>query len=754
MASSVLAVGGMTCAACARRIERALRGVAGVTDAAVNFATEQAQVRFDPARVQPPALEAAIEAAGYAVLANPGVGARSAAEQTERRQLVVDLTVAVAATVPLLVLAMSHGAIPGADGPVGRWLQLLLGTLVLFGPGRRFLRKGWQAARQRATDMNTLVALGSLAAWIYSTVGVVAPSLFQGAAHVGHEALPHVYFEASAAIITFVLLGKLLESRARWQLGDAVRGLHALVPATAQRRTFGDEEQTVPVAALRPGDEVVVRPGERMPSDGRVVAGESAVDESMLSGESLPVEKAPGDRVVGGTLNTNGRLLVALERTGAQTALAQIAAAVEVAQGSRAPIARLADRLSAVFVPIVLAVAAVAFVAWWLAEPTAQGLGVAVERMVAVLVIACPCALGLATPAAVAVGAGRGAELGILFRNGGALEAASRVDSVFVDKTGTLTTGQPAVVAIEPEAAVAADELLRLAAAAESGSEHPFAIAVLAAARSRGIEVPAAEAFRATTATGVAARVQGALVRVGKAGWLAEQGIEVQAAAARADALARGSWTPLFVAHDERLLGVLGVADPALPEACTAVAELHARGLQVTMLTGDRAAVARAMAGELGITRVEAELLPVDKARLVEQARGEGRHVVMVGDGVNDAPALAAADVGMAVASSTDIAAAAADVALLRGGITAVPRALGLARATMTTIRRNLAWASIYNVLGIPLAAGALYPLTGWLLSPIVASVAMSLSSVSVLLNSLLLRRFGRAHQQAVGTVR
>ncbi|MEO6595591.1 MAG: heavy metal translocating P-type ATPase, partial [Planctomycetota bacterium] len=451
-ASSVLDVTGMTCAACALRIERALRAVPGVASARVNFATQQARVDYDKSLVQRAALEASVQAAGYGVLSpmEKATG-RSDAERRERRALLRDLIVSTAATVPLLVLAMSHGAIPGADGPVGRWTQMALGSIVLFGPGSRFLTKGLQAARQRSADMNTLVALGSLAAWIYSAIGMLAPAWF-AQAHEVHTAPPHLYFEAAAAIITFVLFGKLLESRARWQLGDAVRGLHALVPATVQRRSADGAEESVALAVLQPGDEVVVRPGERIPSDGRVVHGESAVDESMLSGESLPIDKATGDRVVGGTLNRSGLLVVRIERTGSDTALARIADAVEAAQGSRAPIARLADRASAVFVPIVLAVAALTFALWWFVDPTVHGLGIAVERLVAVLVIACPCALGLATPAAVAVGTGRGAQLGILFRSGSALEAASHMRTIFVDKTGTLTAGMPAVVAIEPEA--------------------------------------------------------------------------------------------------------------------------------------------------------------------------------------------------------------------------------------------------------------------------------------------------------------
>jgi Cu+-exporting ATPase len=737
MIHRTLDVTGMTCAACARRIERALKKVEGVVAAEVNFATQQARVEFDATKVKPTQLDAAVVDAGYGlVAADASSGGRTEAEQQERSELSRDLRIAAIATVPLLVLAMSHGAIPGADGVVGKWVQAGLGTVVLFGPGRRFLSKGLQAARQRSTDMNTLVALGALAAWSYSVVSL----LFMHASHA------HVYFEAAAAIVTFVLFGKYLESRARWQLGDAIRGLHALVPATARRRNEAGGEDVVPVAALRIGDEVVVRPGERIVGDGRIVRGESAIDESMLTGESLAVDKGVGDRVFGGTQNTNGMLVVRIDRTGADTALARIAAAVAEAQGSRAPIAALADRVSAVFVPVVLAIAAITFAVWWAIVPTADGLANALLHMVAVLVIACPCALGLATPAAVAVGAGRGARLGVLFRGGAALEAASHVDTVFVDKTGTLTSGKPQLVAIEPQTGVTENDLLQFAAAIELGSEHPVAHAVVTAARERSLPELLTTGFVATPAMGVQARIDGQLARVGKVAWLRASGVAVGDAEQVAETMAQRGQTPMFVSRGERLLGALGVADMLLPESKAAVAELRARGLRVVMLTGDRAEVARTIARELGIEDVEAGLLPADKARLVAQAKSAGRRVVMVGDGVNDAPALAAADVGMAVATGTDIATAAADVALMRGGITAVPLALALARATMATIRRNLLWASIYNLLGIPVAAGVFYAWTGWSLSPMFASAAMSLSSVSVLASSLWLQRFGRGH--------
>ncbi|AUX48220.1 carbonate dehydratase [Sorangium cellulosum] len=749
-----LIVEGMTCAACVRRIERALLATGGVSDAKVNLVTRTATVTFDPTAASPGALVAAIERAGYNVpegsaapgSAAPGSAAAPAdrsraAEQSldgERRVLLRDFALALALSVPLLALGMSHGRIPGADGPLGRLVQLALATAVIVGPGRRFFRLAWAALRHRAADMNTLVALGTGAAWAYSAVAVVAPELFP---HAEHGVRPHVYFEAVGAIVSFVLLGKLLETRARKRLADAVRGLVALQPKTARRLRGGLEEE-IPAAELAPGDLVHVRPGERMPSDGEVVSGASAVDESMLTGEGLPVDKGAGAPVFGGTFNQSGQLTVRITKTGADTALARIVEAVEQAQGSKAPIARLADTVSGVFVPVVLGIAAVAFVAWVIVDPSASGLAAAVERFVAVLVIACPCALGLATPAAVAVGTGRGAELGVLVKGGAALEAASRVDTVFVDKTGTLTAGRPQLAAVEALPGVPEEELLRLVGSAELGSEHPVAKALVEGARARGLPLSAPEDFRAEAGRGVAARVAGRQVHLGTARYLAELGIDAAPLEELAQGLAGRGNTPSFVAVDGRLAGLVAVADLPTPEAREAVAALRRLGVHVAMATGDREATARAVARQLGIDEVFAEVRPEDKARLVREARERGRVVAMVGDGINDAPALAGAHVGIAVASGADIAVAAADVALLRGGIAALPTALGLARATLRTIRQNLFWAFFYNVIGVPIAAGALYPLTGWQLSPVLAGAAMSLSSVSVLLSSLRLRRF------------
>ena len=781
-----LPVQGMHCASCVGRVEAALRAVDGVTEASVNLVTARATIHHEPGRTSPDALARAIRAAGFQVPTNtvdgeadapassrtidiqttprtidiqPDAAPRSvdvqaaatgpaprsvavpaphlvdvqaAAEAREHAALRRDLLVAVALSVPLLILAMSHGLIPGSDGPAGRWLQFALATPVVFGPGLRFFKLAGSALRHRAADMNTLVSLGVLAAWGHSTVALVAPGLLPHA----HAGAPHLYFEAAAAILTFVLLGRLLETRARRRLSDAVRGLVALTPTLAHHLR-GDVETDIPAAELAPGDLIVVRPGERIPGDGEVVRGASVIDEAMLTGEGLPVDKTVGAAVHGGTQNLAGALTVRITRAGRDTALARIIEAVEQAQGSRAPIARLADVVSAWFVPAVLGVALVTLAAWILAG---ADIATAVERFVAVLVIACPCALGLATPAAVAVGTGRGAELGILIKGGAALEAASRVDTVLLDKTGTLTAGKPALADVVARTG-REPELLRLVAAAEQSSEHPVARAIVQAARDRDLALPIATDFHTQPGLGVEATVDGHVVRVGTAAWLAP--IDVTPLAAEADAFAARGRTPAFVAVDGALAGLLTVADRPLPGAAAAVAALReALKIDVAMLSGDRQGAANAVAAELGITRVIAEVRPEAKARVVADERARGRVVAMVGDGINDAPALAGAHVGVAIGTGTDIAVAAADIALLRGGITTLPTALRLARRTLTTIRQNLFWAFVYNILAIPIAAGALAPWTTWTLSPVLASAAMSLSSVSVLLNSLRLRRF------------
>jgi Cu+-exporting ATPase len=755
-----LTIIGMTCAACVRRIENALHAVPGVKKATVNLATQRASVLYEPDRATLPDLARAITKAGYQVPdrdttaspARPDGSNRAAvlelAEQQEQRAIRRDFLVAVILTVPLLIIAMSHGAIPGTDGAFGAWLQLALATPVVFGPGRRFLRLAWSALRHRTTDMNTLVSIGVLAAWGYSTWAVVAPGLLP---HAGHDMRPHIYFEAAAAIITFVLLGKLLETRARRRLADAVRGLVALVPPSAYRIRDGREEE-VPVSALAPGDTVLVRPGERVPVDGEIIRGASAVDESMLTGESLPVDKQEGAVVYGGTLNQSGALTMRVTRTGGDTALARIVDAVEQAQGSRAPIARLADIVSSYFVPIVIGIATVTLLVWFALDPSVAGLAIAVERFVAVLVIACPCALGLATPAAVAVGTGRGAELGILVKGGEALEAASHVDMVLLDKTGTLTTGKPELTDVVSTSHLEEIQLLSLVASVERESEHPVARAIVDGALARGARLEEVSRFVMEPGYGVEGMVADKTIRIGTSAWLTKGGVDTCDFESEAERLAEHGRTPSFVAVDGALAGLIAVADRPTDEAKSVIASLKRLGIQAAVVTGDRFRTAKAVAAHLGIERVIAEVKPAEKARVVADERSRGRIVAMVGDGINDAPALAGAHVGIAVGTGTDIAMAAADVVLLRGGISALPAALRLARGTMRTIRQNLFWAFIYNVIGIPVAAGALYPFFGWLLSPVLASAAMSLSSVSVLANSLRLRRFGDKQGRAAET--
>lgn len=738
-----LSVTGMTCAACVRRVEKAVRAVPGVSEAVINLVTQRASIQFDPRTTGRGKLVSAIEIAGYGVVEPvPAKGNRvdelAAHEEREQKKIRRDFAIAAVLTLPLLVIGMSHGAIPGTRGSFGHWTQFALATPIVFGPGLRFLRLAWSALRHRSADMNTLVAIGTLAAWAYSTVTLVTSSF---AAHT-HE-LPHLYFEASAAIVSFVLLGKLLETRARRRLSDAVRGLVALVPKTARRLGADGELYEVEVSELVVGDRVRVRPGERIPTDGKIIRGHSAVDESMLTGESLPVDKLQGAMVFGGTLNQSGTLLFEVTRTGNDTALARIVEAVEQAQGSRAPIARLADVVSAYFVPVVLGIATVALLVWFAVDPTSSGFAVAVERFVAVLVIACPCALGLATPAAVAVGTGRGAELGILIKGGAALEAASRVDTVLLDKTGTVTEGKPSLTDVIDLSGRGELELLAVVAAVERNSEHPVARAIVSGAETRGARRMEAQHFAMEPGAGVDGHVDEQRVRVGTSSWLRVVGIETDALDQDAARLAELGRTPSFIAIDGMLAGLIAIADRPTEEARRAIAELKAMNIQVAMVTGDRRETALAVANELGIERVHAEVRPEDKARIVAEERSAGRTVAMVGDGINDAPALAGAHVGIAVGGGTDIAIAAADIALLRGGISLLPQSLLLARATLRTIRQNMFWAFVYNVVGIPIAAGALYAATGWLLSPVLASAAMSLSSVSVLTNSLRLRRFG-----------
>jgi Cu+-exporting ATPase len=741
---------GMHCAACAARIEQALAATPGVAAAGVNFATARATVKYDPAATTPEALRDAVRGQGYdAILPEPAAAvepddAAAALHEAEYRRTRLRFMVAAVLTIPVIVLAMGGHLIPGLrdafDFPARPWIELALTTPVLFGAGRGFFIGAWAAAKHRAADMNTLIALGTLSAYLYSLVATVAPGWLETAAgkHVP-SAHPAVYYEVAAAIITFILLGNMLQARATTRTRGAIQALLGYRPKTARVERDGVEID-IPIESVRVGDVVLVRPGERVPVDGVVVDGASNVDESMLTGEPLPVTKAAGDTVIGGTLNTTGVFRLRATKVGPDTVLQQIVRLVREAQGSKAPIQKLADRVSGIFVPIVLVIAVVTFVAWFSLSPPETRLGRAVLTSVSVLIIACPCALGLATPTAIMVGTGRGAQAGILIKGGAPLERLHEVNTVILDKTGTVTEGKPTVTDLLPADSFPADEVLRLAASAERVSEHPLAAAIVHAADDRPLPLSRPTHFAAVPGHGLEAEIDGRTVLVGNAKLLKDRGILADAASA--DRLASAGKTPVFVAIDGRFAGVLAVADPVKPTSREAVARLHQLGLTVVMLTGDTARTAEAVAKAVGIDRVIAGVLPHEKAEEVRRLRDGGAIVAMVGDGVNDAPALAAADVGVAMGSGTDVAIEAADVTLVRGDLRSVAAAVALSRATMRTVRQNLFFAFAYNVLSIPIAAGVFYPLTGWLLSPILASVAMVLSSISVVTNALRLRSF------------
>ncbi|WDA60505.1 heavy metal translocating P-type ATPase (plasmid) [Deinococcus aquaticus] len=748
-ATADLSVQGMTCAACVGRVERALKKVDGVLDAQVNLATERAHVTYLPGRVTGSDLNAAVTRAGYSVLTGADSGApsapdRAALEQAARddheRSLERDLRVSAAFAVPLLLLAMLpmmwmplHMTLTDLLGERGlNVLMLLLATPVQFGPGRRFLRLGWNSLRHRSPDMNALVMIGTGAAYLYSLLVTLAPGVFPAGT-------AHVYFEASAVVITLILLGKVLEARAKGRSSAAMTALLRLQPSVARVVRAGQELE-IPTADVQTGDVIQVRPGERVPVDGDVQAGDSWVDESMLTGESVPVHKGVGAAVTGGTVNGTGAFMFRATHVGADTALARITRLVEDAQASRPPIQGLADRVVAVFVPVVLVIAALTFLTWLLLGGP-QGLSHALVNTVAVLIIACPCAMGLATPTSVMVGTGRAASLGVLFKSGAALEALQRADVIALDKTGTLTLGRPELTDLiltgQYDAAA-----LTLIAAAERGSEHPVAQAILTAARAEGLTLPGATAFQALPGEGIEATVNGQRVWVGSDRLMTRLGLNVAPLTAQTDALADLGRTPLYAAVDGHIIAALAVADPIKPGSLEAVQAIQSSGRRVVMITGDHARTAQAVARQLGITDVRAEVHPAQKSAAVKELQAAGQHVAFVGDGINDAPALAQADVGVAIGTGTDVAAETAGVILMSGDLRGVPNAVALSRATLTNIRGNLFWAFAYNALLIPVAAGALEPLLGLRLNPVLAAAAMGLSSVFVLSNALRLRGF------------
>jgi P-type Cu+ transporter len=735
-----LPVRGMHCAACVAKVEGALARVPGVDTAAVNLATEQATVAYDPVRVDVGALQAAVAGVGYELAAAP-VERGSEAEDRERAarareqaQLRRRVLVGVVLSTPLLVGAMPE-LFPWAPVWLRHpWLHFLLATPVQFWVGAGLHAGFLRDLRHRSASMSTLISLGTNAAYAFSVAVTLWP-------HVFHAAGAMAYYETAAVVITLVVLGRWLEARARGRTSEAIRRLVSLAPRTA-RVQRGADEVDVPTAEVVVGDLIRIRPGERLPVDGTIVEGASTVDESMLTGESLPVEKAPGATVSGGTVNGTGSFVFRATRVGRETTLARIVALVEEAQGSRAPIQRLADRVAAVFVPIVLGIAALTFVAWWLLGPDPAFVH-ALTNAVAVLVIACPCALGLATPTAIMVATGRGAEHGVLIRSAAALERLHAVGAVVFDKTGTLTVGRPVVTdVVTATAGVTEADVLALAAAAEQGSEHPIGAAILTLAKQRGLALPAIAEFVAVPGQGVDALAPDGRVLLGNRALMEARGVEIETVAPRGAALAAEGKTIVFLAFAGETLGLVAVADVLKPDAADAVAALRRRGLDVVMLTGDHPATAGAIARQAGIDRVRAAVPPEAKAHAVAGLQTEVGVVAMVGDGINDAPALAQADVGIAMGSGTDVAIEAADVTLMRGETRGVLVAVELSRATMRIVKQNLGWAFGYNVLLIPVAAGLLYPLWGVQLSPILAGAAMAFSSVSVVTNSLRLKRW------------
>jgi len=743
-ASLELSVEGMSCASCVGRIERTLLALPGVHRASANLATGQAFVGYAEGAVAPPAIAHAITDAGYPASVATAAGAARAqaadARADELASLRRALATALALTLPIVLLEMGSHVVPGMRELVAGTLggrgsaivQFALTTLVLAGPGRRFPAKGVPALARGAPDMNSLVALGTGAAWGYSSVATFFPAVLPAGT-------ANVYFESAAVIVTLVLLGRWLEARAKGRTGRAIRRLAGLSPPHA--RVVGDDgSRDVPLARVQVGDRIAVRPGERVAVDGRVLEGSSRVDESMLSGEPVPVAKTVGSTVVGGTLNERGAFTFEATRVGADTALAGIVRLVERAQGAKLPIQALVDRVTAWFVPAVMAASALTFGLWFAFGPE-PALALAVVNAVAVLVIACPCAMGLATPTSIMVGTGRAAETGVLFRRGESLQTLRDVDVVALDKTGTLTAGRPALTRLVLADGFERADLLATLAAVESRSEHPIARAVVEAAEADGLEIPTAEGFEAHVGFGVEATVGRRRVAIGTAGFMGDLGVNVAAFTAGTARLGDAGLTPFYAAIDRRLAAALAVADPIKASTAPALHTLHGLGLRTVMITGDDRRTAEAVAARLGIDEVIAEVLPEGKTAAIEALRADGRRVAFVGDGINDAPALATADVGIAIGTGTDVAIESADVVLMSGDLTGVADAIALSRRTIANIRQNLFWAFLYNVLLIPVAAGALYPAFGILLSPMLAAGAMTLSSLFVLGNALRLHR-------------
>ena len=753
--SATIPIGGMTCAACAQRIEKAIGKLPGVERASVNLATEKATVAYRPQEVRLSVIREAIEKAGYQALEIKKADAADedrARKQKEIRALWIKFIVSAVFSLPLLYIAMvpmikvvrlpfPAGLDPMQYSLIYALVELLL-VIPVIGVGYRFYTVGFKALFRRSPNMDSLIAIGTTAAVLYSVYNT-----FQIAN--GHfQAVEALYYETAGVIITLILLGKSLEAVSKGRTSEAVKKLMGLAPKTAIVIEDGQEKE-IPIDEVETGDIIVVRPGAKIPVDGTVIEGHTAIDESMLTGESMPVDKKPGDAIYAASLNTTGAVRFRAEKIGSDTALARIIKLVEDAQGSKAPIAQMADIVSGYFVPVVCAIALAAGVAWYFGA--GNDLKFALTIFISVLVIACPCALGLATPTAIMVGTGKGAENGILIKGGEALETAHKVNTIVFDKTGTITEGKPTVTDVLTTGGLAEEELLRLTASAEKGSEHPLGQAIVQGAQDKGLELLKVEDFSSITGRGIQATIGGQTVLAGNRKLMDERGIALAALEADSDRLAGEGKTPMYVAIDGRLAGIAAVADVVKPSSRAAIESLHRMGVEVAMITGDNRKTADAIAKQVGIDRVLAEVLPEDKSSEVKKLQAEGRKVAMVGDGINDAPALAQADIGIAIGSGTDVAMESADIVLMRSDLMDVPTAIELSKKTIRNIKENLFWAFGYNVIGIPIAAGVLHLFGGPLLNPIFAAAAMSLSSVSVLTNALRLKRFKVATRKEKG---
>jgi Cu+-exporting ATPase len=747
-----LPVRGMSCASCVEKVQKALSSVPGVTRADVNFATEKATVEYVLGEATVKDMTRAVKEAGYEILeveeGEDVVERERAAREAEFRQLKRKFFTGVSLIIPLFLLVfwdkigLSH--ILAFSSQVNFLMQFIIQTPIQFWVGWQFYRGAWAAAKHKTSDMNTLIAVGTSAAYLYSVIATFFPAFFaaQGLA-------AHVYFDTAGAIVVLILLGRLLEARAKGQTSEAIKKLIGLQPKQATVVRDGREIK-VPVEDVQVGDVIIVRPGEKIPVDGAVLEGHSAVDESMVTGESIPVEKGEGDEVIGATINKTGSFKFKATKVGKETMLAQIIRMVEEAQGSKPPIARMADIIASYFVPAVIGIAIVTFIIWYVfgPEPT---LTYAVLNFVAVMIIACPCALGLATPTSIMVGTGKGAENGVLIRSGEALETAHTLNAIVLDKTGTITKGEPSVTDIVETDGFRGDEILRLAASAERGSEHPLGEAILRQAKTDGLALEDPTDFNAIPGHGIEAVIGGRKVLLGNMKLMKERMIPIEKIRGKVAALSRGGKTPMFVAVDGRAAGIIAVADTLKEDSKAALDALHQLDLEVIMLTGDNKRTADAIAKQIGVDRVLAEVLPEVKANEIKRLQAEGKRVGMVGDGINDAPALAQADVGIAIGTGTDVAMESADITLISGDLKGVVTAIALSKATIRNIKQNLFWAFAYNTILIPVAAGVLFPFFGILLSPIFAAAAMGLSSVTVVSNALRLRRF-RPPAIAAGT--